>query len=821
MTTSGDKPRARRLATGLLAGTVAAGLLILPSAPAAAAPRRPPPSPVSQVNPFVGTAAGQPDFGTGGGAGNTYPGATAPFGMLAWSPDTYPSSVNFAGGYTYHDRQVRGFSLTHLSGAGCAVFQDVPILPVAVPVNASPAEPLSSSLSERYRTTFSHRGERARPGSYRVRLNPGTPRRITTELTAAARSGLGRFRFPRTRHAGLLVNAGGSAMAASAAEVRIHPARRLVTGSVTSGRFCYSNSSYRVYFAIRFDRPFSSYATWRRQLFSAGGTSASDTAALPLTYQPVPGGPQRLEGDPSGTAQAGAYLGFDARRDTDVRAKVAVSYVDKAGAVRNLRAEQRTWDLRSARARARAAWHAALSRVEVSGASRERRRVFYTALYRALQTPSVFSDVDGRYTGMDGVVRRSHRPHYANFSGWDVYRTQIPLLAMLFPRRMSDIAQSLVSQADQSGWLPKWSYANAHTGVMTGDPALPALASGYAFGARRFDVPGAVRHGERGATDPRQAADGQYVVRPGVVDYNHLGYVAAEDDGHSPAAGVLVPGAVWGSAATTLEYAVADFALSRLAAAAGDRAVVASSARRAASWRKLFNHETRYVEPRSLTGAFEPAYDVSAGDGFVEGNAAQYTWFVPHDVAGLVGAMGGRQAATRRLGRFFARLNAGPSAAHAFLGNEPSLGTPWLYAWLGKPAATQDVVRRTLAGLYKDTPGGLPGNDDLGTMSAWYVLSALGLYPAVPGTDLLVLTTPQFPRAVVHLPGGDIRLESPDTLGAPYVRRLTLDGQDHPRAWLRFSDLRDGATLRFTTSPSRRTAWATRPELSPPSFPSE
>jgi predicted alpha-1,2-mannosidase len=815
------RARRRRPLTAVVAVAAVTALLAwLPApAPAAASPRHPVPAdPASDVNLFVGSAAGQPDFGTGGGAGNTYPGAAAPFGMLAWSPDTYPSSVNFAGGYTYGDREIEGFSLTHLSGAGCAVYQDVPILPVAVPVTTSPARPLSESLDERYRATFSHRGERAQPGVYEVALNPGTSRRIATELTAATRSGLGRFGFPRTRHAGLLVDVGGSAMAADAATVRIHPRRRLVTGSVTSGRFCYSDSRYRLFFAIRFDRAFSSYATWRRQQLFPGGTEASDNTVAPIGYQPVPGGPGQLEGDPSGTAQAGAYLGFDARDDRDVRVKVAVSYVDTAGALRNLRAEQRSWDMGAARARARAAWNTVLSRVAVSGVPARRRRVFYTALYRALQTPSVFSDVDGRYAGMDGVVRRSARTRYANFSGWDVYRTQMPLLAMLFPGRMSDIAQSLVSQADESGWLPKWSYANVHTGVMTGDPALPSLASARAFGARRFDVRGAVAHGERGATDPRQLVDRRYVVRPGVVEYNRLGYVPAEDDGHSPAASVLVPGAVWGSAATTLEYAVADFALSRMAAAVGEHAVAKRSARRARSWRRVFNEETGFVEPRSVSGAFEPAYDPAAGDGFVEGNAAQYTWFVPHAVAGLVRSMGGPRVATRRLDRFFTHLNAGPGAPYAFLGNEPSLGSPWLYSWLGRPAATQDVVRRTMAQLYKDTPGGLPGNDDLGTMSAWHVLSALGLYPAIPGTDVLVLTTPQFPHAVLHLPGGAVRIAAPDTRSAPFVRRLSVDGRMHTRPWIRFADLRDGATLRYTTTASRRTGWGTRPADAPPSY---
>jgi predicted alpha-1,2-mannosidase len=772
----------------------------------------------AEVNLFVGTLAGQPDFGTGGGAGNTYPGAQAPFGMLAWSPDTYPSAVNFAGGYTYSDTQLKGFSLTHLSGPGCAVFGDVPILPISVPMGPSPAKVASSALDATYATTFTHDGEWATPGHYNVTLNPDTPRAIRTSLTADTRSGLGRFRFSATPDAGFLINAGGSAMAASAADVQIDPAKRLVTGSVTSGRFCFSNSSYRLYFAIRFSRDLTSHGTWQKQVYTPDSTEASDVGVLPANYTPIPGGPGQFPGDPSGTAQTGAYVGFDARERRDVTMKVGISYVDPAGALRNLDAEQPSWDLRAAREQVWSRWDDALGRIDVDGGSAARRRVFYTALYRSLQSPSVFSDVDGRYIGMDGAIRRTRRTHYANFSGWDVYRTQLPLVAMLFPHRASDIAQSLVDQAEQAGWLPKWSYANANTGVMTGDPALPSLASMYALGARDFDVRAAVRLGEKGATDPSQLLDGQYVVRPGVIEYNELGYVPAEDDGHNPVAAIVVPGTVWGSAATTLEYAVADYSLSRLARRVGNDAVVRSALGRSASWGNLYNPASGFIEPRSTTGLFEPGYDVAGGDGFVEGSAAQYTWFVPHDVAGLIDAMGGREVARQRLDEFFTELNAGPTSRYAFLGNEPSLGTPWLYAWLGEPNAIQDIIRRTTAGLYKDNPGGLPGNDDLGTMSAWYVLAALGLYPAIPGDDALILTTPQFAGVRIHLPGGTIRLRvDGDPATAPYIRGLTVDGQKWMRPWIRFAGLRNGATLVFSTSKSPDTGWGTRPQDAPPS----
>jgi predicted alpha-1,2-mannosidase len=279
---------------------------------------------------------------------------------------------------------------------------------------------------------------------------------------------------------------------------------------------------------------------------------------------------------------------------------------------------------------------------------------------------------------------------------------------------------------------------------------------------------------------------------------------------------MLEPGTVWGAAATTLEYAVADFALSRLAKAVGNEDVAQSALARSRSWRHLFNPDTGHIEPRAADGAFPEEYDVAAGDGFVEGNSAQYTWFVPHDVGGLVELMGGRQAAAERLDEFLSRLNAGPKEPYAYLGNEPSLGAPWLYAWLGQPAAIQDILRRALPALFTDEPGGLPGNDDLGTMSAWYVLATLGLYPAIPGTDVLVVTTPQVPRAVLHLPKGDVKLKAPDVVGKPYVEELRIDGEWHGETWLRFKQIRKGATLSFTTA-QRPTSWGTRPQDAPPS----
>ena len=787
------------------------------------APAAPPQRDLTRyVNPFSGTDAGAPDFGTGGGAANTYPGATMPFGMLNWSPDTTPSLINSPGGYSYPDTKLRGFSLTHLSGAGCPVYQDVPFLPTADAITRSPVVAGTTEWQPELVPSFSHEAERARPGQYRVRLDPGTPQAIRSELTVTRRSGIGRFRFPAAGEATMLVNPGGSGFANTAAEVGIDPARREVTGSADGGQFCLNRNGYRVYFAARFDRPFAAFGTWHRHQLQPGSTSSRDVSPVALNYEPNPIGPDSLPGNPSSTAQAGAYLTFDARRRRTVRVKVAISYVSAEAARRNLDREIAGWDFGAVRAAARRAWNRMLRRAEVAGGSRSRRRMYYTALYHALLSPRTFSDADGGYMGMDGRVHREPgRTKYADFSGWDVYRTQMPLLAMLAPRRTSDMLQSLVAVAGQSGCLPKWPVANGQTNVMVGDPADLIISGADAFGATGYDRRAALAAMLRGADAPCQSTvAGPYVQRQGLAEYLQLGYVPEESN--SPLGNVttvLNPAGVWGSAATTLEYTAADFAIAKLAERMGDEATAERFLARAANWRKLFNPATGYIQQRSASGAFSPGYDPASDVGFVEGSGGQYTWAVPYDVAGLVAAMGGRATAAARLDAFFAQLNAGPRSDHAYLGNEPTLGTPWLYAWLGRPHKTQRIVREALLGLYDPSPKGYPGNDDLGTMSAWYVLSALGLYPAVPGTDVLTLNAPLFARARLRLAGRDLVITAPGASDATaYVHRVALRGACSPRPWLPWRDLRRGGRLAYEVAAAPRARWGRAPRAAPPSL---
>ncbi|HEX8968724.1 MAG TPA: GH92 family glycosyl hydrolase, partial [Chloroflexota bacterium] len=653
------------------------------------------------------------------------------------------------GGYDYVDRTLKGFSLTHFSGRGCTAYQDVPIMPIAGPLTASPrAQPALTQA------TFSHANESAQPGTYAVSLDNG----IQVQLTVTPRSGLGKLTFPSGVSEGtVVIDAGGSVNDVFDAHVSVDPQGQEVTGSVVSQVGC-GNDPYRIYFAIRFDRPFASFGAWAEDQLQPGATSAS-------------------------AAHAGAYLTFDTTAVAEVQMKPAVSYVSIDNALANLESENQGWDLASVRDSARSAWNADLDRVEVRGGSDDDRGVLYTALYHTFLHPNLFSDVNGDYMGFDDRVHRvaPGHAHYHNIPGWDQYRTLIQLRSMLAPDQTSDIVQSLVDDAAQGGGgMPRWEQANRNSAGMVGDSPGPYVASAYAFGAREFDTQAALAALDFGASVPG-ATSGGHAVREWLEPWQRLGYVPDQPS-------------------ISLEYAVDDFAIAQLALALGDRERYAIYAARAAGWSRTFNPSTGYVEPRDAAGAFMSDVDhARACCGYVEGNAAQYTWMVPFDYPGLVALLGGNDTAVARLDDFFRELNAGQNRPYAWMGNEPDLNAPWVYDFAGAPARTQAVVRRIQHELFTPTPGGLPGNDDGGATSAWYVWSALGLYPAVPGVGGLAVGAPLFPDAVVHLGNGNTLhvVAHGGAAEAPYIQSLDLDGAPYASPWIDWSRLSDGATLEF------------------------
>jgi len=753
------------------------------------------PGPAEFVNPLIGTA----------NSGNIFPGAVLPFGMVAFSPEELPADGthrSLPGGYSYQASEVRGFSLTHLSGAGCPGSGDFVFMPVMGEVRESPALNLRDP---QYTSGFKHSDERAAAGYYGVRLDNG----VFVELTATQRTGMARLRFPGGKTATLLIRSSDNETFSVGSEVRIDPARRTVSGWLRSGGFCRGGAIsdydgyYTIYFVAHFDRPFQSHGTWKNDAIRPDSESAEGGTAV---KGQVPLG--------DGGKGAGAYVTFGATPDVEVQMRVGISYVSEANAEENLRAESpEGTTFESIRAKATDAWNAALGKIEIHGGMHDQKAVFYTALYHALLHMNLASDVNGEYRGMDQATHHLEGPQsaeYANFSGWDVYRSQVQLVTLLFPKIASDMAQSLLNQANQWGCWSRWTHQTGAANVMNGDPSAPAIAAIEEFGGDEFDVKGAYESLLAAALTPH---DGHRCSRPNLQQWLTEHYFTASNTRHDT------------SVADTLEYSTADFALSQLAGRQSDTANEEKLLQRARYWKSLYNPKATpqegYLQPRKRDGNWK-SFDPASTDGLVEGTGAQYLWMVPFDVRGLFELMGGNEPAIQRLDRFFRDEHGGwaftADGVHPGFENEPSLGTPWLYDFAGAPSKTQETVRAVLDRLWHDSPDGIPGNDDLGEMSSWYVWAALGMYPEIPGRAELLLTSPLFAETTIHRENGTMRLAARRRIGSDvFIHQVRVNGKRWQRPWLPESFVRLGGTVEFDLS-DKPSGWGSKADDAPPSF---
>jgi len=760
-----------------------------------------------EVNPFIGTTNG----------GNTYPGAVLPFGMVAFSPEETPLPgrsypIAAPGGYEWRVSGIKGFSLTHLSGTGCTgASGDIPIMPVTRDVELSPSADDAFSM---YSSWFSHDRETASPGYYKVALDNG----VTVELSAALRAGVARFAWAKAKPANLLFRTSDSEIGSSDAQVTVDPARREVTGSVTSGNFCgylspdRRESYYTLHFVAEFDQPFAAGGAWQDTTLTKGETNARGGT----TYGD--------RGHPPGRKGSGAWIAFDPGKTPVVTMRVGISYVSLANARANLMAEiPKGATLDVVRDAARKAWNARLGEIAVQGGTKDERAVFYTALYHVLLGENTYSDANGDYLGFDKKVHKVAAPQrvqYANFSGWDVYRSQLQLVTWLDPGIGSDIAQSLLNQANQNGGVwDRWTHVTGATSVMNGDPSPPSIAAIHAFGGREFDLKGAYASLLKAATVPtaldldHRGCPVQCVgERPGLDQWLKLHYMPTNAPG-------------WGSAADTLELAAADFGVAQLAEEVGDDANAKLFRARAGWWRNLFNPATGYIQPRNADGSWKPVdFNLENDDDYVEGSSAQYLWMVPFDPAGLFAALGGVEKAQARMDRFFYNSDGGLAVTksgydHAELDNEPSIASPWLYDFAGTPWKTQEIVRAAMTRIWIDAPNGISGNDDLGEMSSWYVWAALGMYPLYPGRAEMVLGSPLFERVVVDRPGGRLTIAAANAgMDAPYIGAMSVNGAANTKPWLPASFTRAGGTLSFALSKTPDKSWGTAASDAPPSF---
>jgi len=727
-------------------------------------------APYDLVNPFIGT----------GGGGNTFPGATLPFGMVQWSPDTDQD-----GWYRHDEKTMYGLSLTHVSGAGCPLYGDFAVLPVGAALGVSPGADITP-----FALGFDRESEVAHPGYYAVTLASG----VRVEITVAERAGIARFTFPPGSTARLLVNAGSSTHGLSRADRHKDAAKDEneigldgqsgFSGWSRAGHFCSTNSHYKIYAAGVFDKPFKSSALWQGDSILKDAHTARGTAT-------------------------GVWLDFGDVRE--VTLKVGVSFVSEGGARANLDKEIAGKSFDAVARNAHGTWEALLNRFSSQGGTKEQRTIFYTGVYHSFLSPNLFSDEDAQYVGFDGKIHSlagtRQKAQYANYSDWDIYRNTVQLQALFFPERSSDMMQSLVNDAEQSGRLPRWAAANDVTDVMGGDSPGPVIASAYGFGARDFDTENALRYLVKAGT----LTDGNR-ERPFLKEYLALGYVPSEKDRIA--------------ASRTLEYASDDFAIAEFALALGHDDVAGRFFKQSQSWRNLLDPETGWIRPRLSDGSWLQGFDAelslpkgNGSDqwGFEEGNTYQYTFMIPFDYPALFAGIGGEAKVMPRLDSFFKGLRCWGKPCYN-IENEPDFVAPFAYVFAGQPWKMQEVVSRIGKETFKAAPDGIPGNDDLGATSGVYVWNALGFYPAVPGVGGLVVGTPMFDRVTLRLGGGrtvDIQRSGKGI----YVKQMMLNGLPYASQWLALKMLGVGTTeILFTMQETPNTQRGTSPADRPPPF---
>ncbi|KAF7730863.1 hypothetical protein EC973_001381 [Apophysomyces ossiformis] len=706
------------------------------------------------VNQFIGTlGSNAPDPVVSGEAGSVIPAAGLPLGMVQWSPDTNTRPTTNA---------------SEEPGSPAGYYYDYHTIESFSFMHMSGAGcegndgefPVTATTDlNNLPPSFSHSNESTSPGYYSVLFDNG----VRVELTATLRTGFGRFSFPPEQPAFVVLDATRTnTIAKTKGEITVL-SNNTLTGSTMGVTFCHHRTPVKVYFYAEFDQPF-----------------------LPS----------------SNITQGKAEMRFPSA--STVLMKIGISFVSANNAKENLETENPLWNFDKTKEDADTVWNQRLNRIQVTSDNRDDLVKFYTAFYRTQWAPSIFSDVNGQYLGFDNKtyqVKEGQKAQYTAFSGWDIYRSLMSLKGWLFPLETGDALQSLINDADQCGAIPRWVNYNVETGTMPGDSGSLMVAAAYAFGARNFDTAGALNHMKTMTNDPNSSCQG-ITTADGRASYLKLGYIG--------------PGEADGSASTTLEYASADFAISRFAAALGDTEFAKIELQRSENWANLIDTS---AQPPILTARdYNGSWLEPTDEYYVEGNAEQYTWMVPHNYEGLIEKLGGNEKVVERLDQFFSQLNAGTELPHFYMGNEPTFGVPWTYNWAGAPSHTQEVVQRIMKTAFSTQQDGLAGNDDLGSLSGWYVWAALGLYPVIPGVDGLAVSSPQFSSIKIQLGNKNIlHINAPGAPEKNYIQNLQLNGNNITRSWLSLDMLANGGTLDFTMG-ENPSSWGTTTEDIPPSY---
>jgi len=775
-------------------------LLIFPVITLPAQPPRKVRLPVDYVNPLIGASTNTAAAGASHGLGKTFPGAATPFGMVQVSPNTITGGDN-GSGYSYEHTSIEGFAHTQLSGVGWyGDLGNFLVMPSSGPLRTNAGKtPL-----EGYRSAYDKASERASAGYYSVFL---TKYQVQAECTAAPHSGMLRFTYHRDGPARIQIDlarrVGGTSTLQEVHVVDQHSIEGWMQCTPEGGGWGDGDGhvSYTVYFHAEFSKPLKDHGVWSAAIPDGWTRKREDVGSARYQQCIAAAAVTRGVRDARGK-HIGFFMEFDARAGEQVVMKTGISFVSVEGARNNLRAEIADWDFDAIHRRAIATWAQALGKMTISGGTEEERTVFYTALYHTLLDPRMLTDVDGQYPGGDGRVHAaSDFVKRTVFSGWDVYRSQMPLQTIINPSVVKDMIRSLIDLADESGkhYLERWELMNAYTGCMIGNPAVVMIADAYAKGIRGYDLDKAYRYSvntcERFGNGDRGWS-----------------YICDPDD-HS--------GTSYGSApfviSNTLENGYSEWCLSRLAAVLGHADDSVRYALRSESYRNIFDTAVGWFRPRRADGSWEawPAEGrLKQFYGTVESNPYQQGWFVPHDIPGMVALMGGRDKVIADLQDLFQKTPDGMLWNDYYnQANEPVHHIPFLFNRLGAPWLTQLWTRRVCDRAYHDGVGGLVGNEDVGQMSAWYVLAASGFHPVCPGDTRYEITSPVFSRIVIRLDptygGGKTftiiaRNNSRENV---YIQSAVLNGQPYAYCHIDHAQIAAGGTLELTMGPRPNKNW--------------
>ena len=719
--------------------------------------------PVDEVNPFIGTS----NYGT------TNPGAVCPQGMMSVVPfNVMGSDLNrfdkdrqwWSTPYSADNKFFTGFAHGSLSGVGCPELGSLLLMPTQGALNVDYKEYGSE-----------YKDEVASPGYYATRL---TKYGILAEATASMRTGLSRFTFPKGE-SHILLNLGEGLTNESGATVRFVNDTE-IEGSKLLGTFCYNPTAvFPVYFVMKLSKAPAKRGYWKKQRPMTAEAAWDADAGKYKIYGSYT---REMSGD-----DVGVWFDYETEENESISVKMGISYVSIENARKNMEAEQPGFDFDKVRTAAREMWNKDLSRVEIEGGSKDERTIFYTGLYHLLIHPNILQDVNGEYPQMESLqVGHTKGNRYTVFSLWDTYRNVSTLMTLLYPDRQLDIIRTMIDMYKENGWLPKWELYGRETFTMEGDPSIPYIVDAYMRGLRDYDVNLAYEAMRKGATTP-----GEFnLLRPDANDYFTRGYVPLREQYDN-------------SVSHALEYYIADWNLSNFAQALGKKADAQLFYERSMGYKHYYSKEFKTLRPLLPDGSFYSPFDPKQGEnfepspGFHEGNAWNYTFYVPHDIKGLAKLMGGDKAFVNHLQSVFDKGYYDPA-------NEPDIAYPYLFSYFkGEEWRTQKLIHELLKSGYHNAPNGVPGNEDTGTMSAWAIFSMMGFYPACPGDVNYVLTSPAFDKVTIHLderfyPKGKLVIDSKhDTPESIYVQEVTMGDRKLKGFTLSHDRLVNAGTLRF------------------------